>query len=189
MFGRSVTLDCSFDHCNDIHGSHRPPYVRSQALLGMFVDQGQYPKRRAFLGLIMHKIPAPYLVGSFGSLTHCGRHSQPFVSALLLPYLHAFFPSSPLLSFPSLRTCLRSCLSRHCLISFPAFFFRPPKYVALLILRLAHFAFTVVASASFSTPIISSSLNRLLFISFCSFYLSRTTLFNCPLFRDQANRY
>src|SRR5258707_3176859 len=58
MFGRSVTLDWSFDHCNDIHGSHRPPYVRSQALLGMFVDQGQYPKRRAFLGLIMHKIPS-----------------------------------------------------------------------------------------------------------------------------------
>src|SRR5258708_14468422 len=27
------------------------------------------------------KIPAPYLVGSFGSLTHCGRHSQPFGSA------------------------------------------------------------------------------------------------------------
>src|SRR5260221_11211350 len=55
-----------------------------------------------------------------------------------------------------------------------------------MILRLADVAFTVVASASFSTPIISSSLNRLLFISFCSFYLSRTTLFNCPLFRDQA---
>jgi hypothetical protein len=65
----------------------------------MFVDQSQYPKRRAFLGLIMHKIPAPYLVGSFGSLTHCGRHSQPFGSALLLAYLQAFLSSYSLHSF------------------------------------------------------------------------------------------
>jgi hypothetical protein len=38
---------------------------------------------------------------------------------------------------------------------------------------------------SFSIPMICSSLN-LLFISFCSFYLSRTTLFNCPAFGGQA---
>src|SRR6266436_3966914 len=52
-------------------------------------------------------------------------------------------------------------------------------------LCLAQVALTPLACASFSIPMICSSLN-LLFISFCSFYLSRTTLFNCPLFGDQA---
>src|ERR1700746_173930 len=53
-------------------------------------------------------------------------------------------------------------------------------------LCLAQVALTPLACASFSIPMICSSLN-LLFISFCSFYLRRTTPFNCPLFRDQAN--
>src|SRR5260370_41068733 len=53
-------------------------------------------------------------------------------------------------------------------------------------LCLAQVALTPLACASFSIPMICSSLN-LLFISFCSFYLSRTTLFNCPVLGDQAN--
>src|SRR5260221_9561787 len=53
-------------------------------------------------------------------------------------------------------------------------------------LRLAQVALTPLACASFSIPMICSSLN-LLFISFCSFYLSRTTLFNCPAFGGQAS--
>src|SRR5260370_39103470 len=52
-------------------------------------------------------------------------------------------------------------------------------------LCLAQVALTPLACASFSIPMICSSLN-LLFISFCSFYLSRTTLFNCPAFGGQA---
>src|SRR5207245_10647771 len=47
----------------------------------------------------MHKIPAPYLVGSFGSLPHCRRHSPPFGAALLLAYLQAFL--SPYSLHPS----------------------------------------------------------------------------------------
>src|SRR6266403_4515738 len=54
-------------------------------------------------------------------------------------------------------------------------------------LCLAQVALTPLACASFSIPMICSSLN-LLFISFCSFYLSRTTLFNCPVFGGQATR-
>src|SRR5260370_41084780 len=53
-------------------------------------------------------------------------------------------------------------------------------------LCLAQVALTPLACASFSIPMICSSLN-LLFISFCSFYLSRTTLFNCPVLGDQAS--
>src|SRR5260370_36020608 len=53
-------------------------------------------------------------------------------------------------------------------------------------LCLAQVALTPLACSSFSIPMICSSLN-LLFISFCSFYLSRTTLFNCPAFGGQAN--
>src|SRR6266481_4518281 len=53
-------------------------------------------------------------------------------------------------------------------------------------LCLAQVALTPLACASFSIPMICSSLN-LLFISFCSFYLSRTTLFNCPAFGGQAS--
>src|ERR1700730_1213784 len=52
-------------------------------------------------------------------------------------------------------------------------------------LCLAQVALTPLACASFSIPMICSSLN-LLFISFCSFYLSRTTLCNCPAFGGQA---
>src|SRR5258708_2193921 len=54
-------------------------------------------------------------------------------------------------------------------------------------LCLAQVALTPLACASFSIPMICSSLN-LLFISFCSFYLSRTTLFNCPAFGGQAKK-
>src|SRR6266481_1770845 len=52
-------------------------------------------------------------------------------------------------------------------------------------LCLAQVALTPLACASLSIPMICSSLN-LLFISFCSFYLSRTTLFNCPASGGQA---
>src|SRR5450631_450819 len=99
MLRRSVTRDGCFKHGDGIHGPDRPGRMQRQALPRMFIEQCQNAEAAAVVGLILNKIPAPYLPG-FGCAQSLHRtQPHPAHPLLLFPHLHSFHPAQALHPF------------------------------------------------------------------------------------------
>src|SRR5258707_12257966 len=69
VLGRAITLDCCLQHRDRINGPDRVANVNGEALLSVFVDQGQNAQRTALFGLVVRQIPTPNLVPMLSSRT------------------------------------------------------------------------------------------------------------------------
>jgi hypothetical protein len=84
-----VPLHRCGDDLDHVDRSGRAIRKSGQTLAGVFVDQGQDPEAATVDRLIMHKIPAPNLIGPFGLLAPSGGYSGAAGSSLALSGLEA----------------------------------------------------------------------------------------------------
>ena len=100
VFGHSIAFHGRFHYRDHIHRPDRPGHMDSQALPGVFIDQGQHPQFTAIFSLVLHKVPAPHMVGMLRFLPQAGALSHTTHLTLAFAYFETLLSAHPLASFP-----------------------------------------------------------------------------------------